>query len=433
MPSALEEFLTGTPAERARTFDMTPEEFASLRPNIRNQINRIINSRGGPQAQNQVTPMPTAPLSGGEQGLVNRITSLGMNSGPARDLAGQQLRQTLNGQFVGQSPALTGVAGRQLTQTAGGQFQGDNPFAEGRAGAQLQRTIAGNFQGDDPFMEGVSGRNLRQTIQGQYLDPASNPFLASAIEAATRPVMEAYQDVTLPHLRDQFTLAGQAVQPNSSSPFEAQTLMYGRRAAQDVGDISSRIAAANYEAERQRQLQAAGLVSSAQSDAFQDERMRQLQAAGLVSGQQFEAYEAERQRQMAAAGLISDTQGRSFESERDRQMQAAAQVPALTESDIRQSVTALQAAGLPRLIEQMGLDQGNAEFQRRMQMLMQTLGLGAQVAQPTTGQIGGVSGSTGLLQEAASGGANAFLNPFFAALGQAGAGAATGALGSLFG
>lgn len=107
----------------------------------------------------------------------------------------------------------------------------------------------------------------------------------------------------------------------------------------------------------------------------------------------------------------------NFSEERDRQLQAAQALPELDQATMDRAIQGLEAAALPRMIEQMGIETGLGEFERRMNMLMRALQLGGQLGQPQTQVIPGSEGSSGLLGGALGGVAR-------------GAGAALG--GSLF-
>ena len=55
----------------------------------------------------------------------------------------------------------------------------------------------------------------------------------------------------------------------------------------------------------------------------------------------------------------------------------------------------LEASALPRLIEQMGIEGGQAEFTRRMEAVQYVLGLASGATQPTVGQLTKSSGAQG--------------------------------------
>ncbi len=97
---------------------------------------------------------------------------------------------------------------------------------------------------------------LSQTLGGEFLSPDSNPFLQATIEAAQRPLLERFGDITLPNLTSQFTAAGQRTQPGGSSAFDKAKAIESRGLFNALGDIGTKIAGDNFEKERQRQVQA---------------------------------------------------------------------------------------------------------------------------------------------------------------------------------
>ena len=167
--------------------------------------------------------------------------------------------------------------------------------------------------------------NVNDTIAGKYLTPGSNPFLQASIDAAVRPITEAYQRTTVPNLQQKFTASGQMVQPGGSSPFDKALAQAQSDYLNTIADTSTKIAAGNYEQERSRQQEAVN------------------QSAGL---------------QQAEIGNL---------------------------------VSQLQAEALPRLVEQLGIDKGLAEFNTRMNVLLQVLGLSGNLSAGNTAVIPGTA------------------------------------------
>jgi hypothetical protein len=109
--------------------------------------------------------------------------------------------------------------------------------------------------GGQPSPTATAGNELLlKTLSGEFLDPASNPFLQATINAATRPLFEQFQDVTLP-----FTAAGQRIGPQGSSAFDRAAAIAQRGLASAVGDVATNIAGQNFQAERGRQQEGIGL------------------------------------------------------------------------------------------------------------------------------------------------------------------------------
>tara|TARA_R100000700_G_C3151379_1_gene129939 strand:- start:116 stop:985 length:870 start_codon:yes stop_codon:yes gene_type:complete len=120
------------------------------------------------------------------------------------------------------------------------------PQTEAALTAIQQRAEAGS-----PLVTGAQDLTAA-TMAGDYLSPDSNPYLASAMDAATRPMREAFQEDVMPSIGSAFSSAGRY---GSGMQARAQN-----RAAEDylqsLGDIGSKMAYTNYAAERDRQIDA---------------------------------------------------------------------------------------------------------------------------------------------------------------------------------
>lgn len=190
---------------------------------------------------------------------------------------------------------------------SGGQgFSG--PFAAPLGAGELsalQAVQQGASAGTSPDF-GLAQDALRRTAGGEFLSPESNPFLRQTILAAQRPVLEAFDEQELLD-RSLFTRAGQQIQ--ESSPFSRARGIATRGLVNELGDISTRIAGENFQAERGRQL-------------------------------------------AAASGLAQ-----------------------LDQAQFSRQVENLRAQALPRLVEDLGIERGIQEFQRRIDVLSQILAL----------------------------------------------------------
>jgi hypothetical protein len=93
------------------------------------------------------------------------------------------------------------------------------------------------------------------------------------------------------------------------------------------------------------------------------------------------------------ADISTNLRGNAYEAERARQEAAVGQAGALSQAETQRLVTTLQQAALPQLVQDLGIQRGLAEFQRRMQTLLAALGIGVQAAQPSIGQTSSGSSS----------------------------------------
>ena len=209
----------------------------------------------------------------------------------------------------------------------------------------------GNINIQGPAPAGALTRQARgeigDVIRGEYLDP-NNPITRAMIDAAQRPVREALLEDLERALPGRFTQAGQFVQPQGSSAFDRAAALATRGAANALGDISSKIQYASHDAERNRMMDALG-------------------------------YAQENER----TGLAREELGQ-------RGSVAQAQINA---QEMQNTIQGLQALALPRMIKEMGLEKGLADFDKRMNFLLQWLNpvLGAGAAQPVVTTKGGGS------------------------------------------
>ena len=112
------------------------------------------------------------------------------------------------------------------------------------------------------------------------MSPDSNPALAGAIEAAIRPVRSEFQNVVTPTLRSKFTMAGQQIQGDGSSPFDRASALAGQSYLDKIGDISKQIASDQYQQERQ--LQTRAITQQTQANTAQvNDLVTNLQAQAL--------------------------------------------------------------------------------------------------------------------------------------------------------
>lgn len=142
-------------------------------------------------------------------------------------------------------------------------------------------------------------------------------------------------------------------------------------------------------------------------EAFQDVVMPRLKADFTRAGQfvqeggssPFDRAAALASRGLAnsLADIATNISFGSFENERNRQLEAARVAPAVEAAELDRTVKGLQAAALPRLIEELGIERGIQEFTRRVQVLLEALRLGGSVSSPTAIPVAGTPGSTGLI------------------------------------
>lgn len=181
----------------------------------------------------------------------------------------------------------------------------------------------------------ASAGYIKDTLAGKYLpgQPNANPFFSDAVKAAQRPTLEGLTDTLTKALPGRFTAGGQIISPN------------------DVPTGGGSSAFDN----------AAAVATRGVANAVGD-------IATNMGNTQFGQ---ERQQQTAAAGL--------------------------DQNEVNNTISALQASALPRLIQQNGLNQGLQLFQTQVTNLLDTLKTIGAVQAPTlanTSQSTSIGSST---------------------------------------
>ncbi len=230
-------------------------------------------------------------------------------------------------------PPVSNALQDLIRSGGGGSFGATNALTAGITGPEQAILNQLGTGGLSNLQEAGRGQ-LLNTIEGGNLQ--GNPFLQQAIQAATRPVIDRFTDVTLPGVVGQFKNAGQTIRSNPNQPGSSQFLNQVRLADRDlsrtVGDIASKIS--------------------------------------------FENFQQERQRQEAGIRTAED----------------------ISTQDIDNAIKNLQAQALPRFIEDLGIQRGIAEFDKQIARLLQSLGLAGPLAQGVPPQtIPGTEGTGGLL------------------------------------
>lgn len=316
------EFLIGG-TDQSQPKNFTPKDFQRLAGPVSQLLQGLFT--GGPVFDPTADPSATQTLVP-ERTISKKVPVFGP-SGPA---AGERDNQTFTPSFRTETTTLPAIEFQQ----------GVNAQTLAVPLTSLEQQFVNligqrGLQGDPTL--GATNQFTQDVLGGRFLTPESNPFLQAQIEAAQRPVIQAFQDVALPRLQQDFTRAGQRIQPQSSSPFDRAAAIATRGLTQELGDISTQIV------------------------------------------------------------------GENFARERALQEQRATQAPALVREQLDQSIKSLQAVALPRLVEQLGLDKGVEEFRRRVDTLLQVLGLSTSAAGATpvvpsitsrsSGELGNIVGA----------------------------------------
>lgn len=120
---------------------------------------------------------------------------------------------------------------------------------------------------------GTGGQELRQlamdTLSGKFMDPTSNQWLASTVQAAQRPLYDQLTQNILPGMADASQQQG-AYGGSRQGVLEAGAVGQTQQAA---GDISNRMYSQNYQLERDRQLGAGNILNQATQILMQPAQM----------------------------------------------------------------------------------------------------------------------------------------------------------------
>lgn len=179
---------------------------------------------------------------------------------------------------------------------------------------QIRGVIGGNQRDQTADLYRDARHGLRDTAQGDYLRASNNPFLSGDINpyaeqlygAASRPVIESFNEQTLPALTAQFAQAGQTGSPQQ----QAVQVDAASDLQRNLADMSSGIYGQLYESERDRAQR-----------AFEGERGRMQGAQQYGAG----LHQGNLDRQLHASGLA----GQLFGDERDQMARALALSPQL--------------------------------------------------------------------------------------------------------
>lgn len=256
-----------------------------------------------------------------------------------------------------QLPAYTGMApgvagGFESMFAPGGQYGGSfglNPFMVGAVPSNspnnpLAAQLPGPAQNlvnqagmmGSGNLGGASAAIQRMMQPGYASGLATSPETQAAIAAATNPMISAFNQTALPGLKGQFTAAGHRVGTQAS--------------ADGTQKGSSAFDAAHANAQN-------NLVS---------------QVGAVGGGIANQAYQTGLQQQGAAPGMAAS----------------------LSQVEMQNLTSALQASALPQMIQQYGINAGLELFNKQMETILQALGLAGQISQPAVGYNQKSSGSS---------------------------------------
>lgn len=181
--------------------------------------------------------------------------------------AAQQITTSNTAPWSGQQPYLTEGFGRAQSDILNNptEFYPNSTVVplhgttEQALGLQENRATAGS-----PVVDAAQTQ-AQGTAQGDYLADG-NPYLNQAIQSATQPVIEQFQEDIIPGIQSGFSGAGRY----GSGLQARQQERAGQAALDQTSKIASGMAYQNYGDERNRQLQAASLSPTLAAQDYQD-------------------------------------------------------------------------------------------------------------------------------------------------------------------
>ena len=156
-------------------------------------------------------------------------------------------------------------------------------YTQGSLNAMAQRAASGS-----PLMKSAQDE-LNKTISGQYLS-AGNPYFQQAVDAAARPIREAFAGEVMPGIDSNFSAAGRYGSGMQQEAYNDANTALGRQ----ISDMASQMAYQNYAAERDNQMRGMMFAPDMASQDYKDISMLGLAGAGYdqYNQQQIDAEKA---------------------------------------------------------------------------------------------------------------------------------------------
>lgn len=272
-------FRRGKEAIAVGTEDFLARDFENFDTASRGQRSQFATEMLGPNVdpnlRNAIQSGGYVPLTGDQNRAISSFR--GLQAGDAG--FGRAENAFENNRGINQ---LGGINYGQLQSGAEAGLQNFDPTA--------QRGVDFNaLQQQDP-----SNQYLRQVGAGEFLTPDSNPFLRGSIEAAQRPVLDAYQQRIAPQLAAQF---GGGFGVGGSASMNAQRLA-AEGVSRNLSDSATQAYASAYARER-------GLMDNANQflSGQQVQRGTALGQLQLGRAQGIDQSRLERGQSLAQSGL----------------------------------------------------------------------------------------------------------------------------------
>lgn len=169
----------------------------------------------------------------------------------------------------------TGLSNKPYEAYTGQTVAGQNPYQ-----TQAISSIANRAATGSPVQQAGQGVAY-DTLTGQYLDPASNPWLAKTYGMAARDLSQNYANTVAPNINSSFSLAGRY----GSGAHQNAMNMANQTLGQELGDLGTSIYGGAYGQERQNMMNT--MMGSPQLAASDYADYQQMLGAGdIVQNQQ---------------------------------------------------------------------------------------------------------------------------------------------------
>tara|TARA_R110000744_G_scaffold107013_1_gene203419 strand:- start:153 stop:1040 length:888 start_codon:yes stop_codon:yes gene_type:complete len=175
----------------------------------------------------------------------------------------QPQQEHLKNIFSGAQQAFESDAPQYFQDSA---VVGFSPQTEGALQGMESRAVAGS-----PLQQAAM-QQAQNTVEGQYLN--ANPFLSGAITNATDPIIEQWNNQIAPGIDSSFAGSGRM----GSGLYAQQRNQAENTLGRNLTDMSSKMAYANYNSERDRQNAMIGAAPGLAQSDYSD--MNKLMAVG---------------------------------------------------------------------------------------------------------------------------------------------------------
>jgi hypothetical protein len=293
-----------------------------------------------PAVSQRYYPFPTVAnyagadpnLAGGYQNLINAGQGVQQNLLPA---ANQGYASAVGGGYgVQNSPAYAGMQQFAQGQTAPQQQLGN--IANAAYGSASQYAPLSSYYGQIAGSNSNAGLNsLMGLAQGQGY---SNPYLSQAIQGAIDPLVRNYQTAISPQIDAAASAAGRYGSGAQAGMVDTAQ----QNLARGIGNVTSQMQTAAYEAERSRQLQAASAGGQLYNQGLGLGIQGQTAASGQYLSALQQAQSAAQQQAQAQQFGLTGLQG-GYQSGNAAALQALGYTPQFLQAQYSSPLAQIQA------------------------------------------------------------------------------------------